>query len=157
MIGHVKDRGIPRGTDADIVLGSALEYGGGNVCSEIKFMHDVACHFGCNNVLGETFWTAMTKTAFADKTRVIPLPGVALCLCSLSASQVQDGIGQLLVTSDVSRLAHKANEATAQACEDTLVNATATIAALSEQYQQLDETASLEPLKNVCQHWSPWN
>ena len=109
-------------------------------------LHDVACHFGCSNVLGETFWTAVTKTAFADKTRMFPLLRVALCLCNLSASLVQDGIGKLLWRTDVLKLASKAKEATAQACEDTLVKAKAIIAALSEQYQQFDDSASLEPL-----------
>ena len=145
----MNDRGIPSVAYADIILEFALEYGGGNDGSEIKFMHDVACHFGCSNVLGETFWTAVTKTAFADKTRMFPLLRVALCLCNLSASQVQDGIGKLLVKSDVSKLASKAKEATAQAGEDTLVKAKAIIAALSEQYQQFDETASLEPLGKI--------
>ena len=145
VIENTKDRGIPSADYADIILEFALEYGGGNDGSEIKFMHDVACHFGCSNVLGETFWTAVTKTVFADKTRMFPLLRVALCLCNLSASQVQDGIGKLLVKTDVSKLASKAKEATAQACEDTLVKAKAIIAALSAQYQQFDETASLEP------------
>ena len=68
---------------------------------------------------------------------------VALCLCNLSDSQVQDGIGKLLVTSDVSKLASKAKEATAQACEDTLVKAKAIISDFSEQYQLFDANASL--------------
>ena len=90
------------------------------------------------------------KTVFADKTRMFPLLRVALCLCNLSASQVQDGIGKLLVKSDVSKLASKAKEATAQACENTLVKAKANIATLSEQHLQFDETASLDPLGNMC-------
>ena len=145
MISNMKDRGIPSGQYADIILEFALEYGG-NDGSEIKFMHDVACHFGCSNVLGETFWTAVTKTVFADRTSMCPLLRVALCLCNLSAEQVQDGIGKLLVKSDVTKLASKAKEKTAQACEDALLRSKAIIAALSEQYQQFDETASLEPL-----------
>ena len=104
-------------------------------------MHDVACHFGCSNVLGESFWTAVTKTVFADRTSMFPLLRVALCLCNLSASQVQDGIAKLLVKSDVARLASKAKDAKAKACEETLVKAKAIIAALSEQYEALDETA----------------
>ena len=80
VIENMKDRGIPSGAYADIILEFALEYGGGNDGSEIKFMHEVACHFGCSNVLGETFWTAVTKTVFAGKTRMFPLLRVALCL-----------------------------------------------------------------------------
>ena len=85
VIEHMKDRGIPSGEYADTILEFALEYGGGKDGSEIKFMHDVACHFGCSNVLGESFWTAVTKTVFADRTSMFPLLRVALCLCNLSA------------------------------------------------------------------------
>ena len=65
VIEHMKNRGIPSGAYADIILEFALQYGGGNDGSRVKFMHDVACHFGCHYVLGETVWTAMTETAFA--------------------------------------------------------------------------------------------
>ena len=146
VIEHMQDRGIPSGEYADIILEFALQYGGGKDGSEIKFMHDVACHFGCSNVLGESFWTAVTKTVFADRTSMFPLLRVALCLCNLSASQVQDGIAKLLMKSDVARLAAKAQSAKAKACEETLVKAKAMLAALSEKYEGLDETACLEPL-----------
>ena len=149
VIEHMQDRGIPSGEYADIILEFALKYGGGKDGSEIKFMHDVACHFGCSNVLGESFWTAVTKTVFADRTSMFPLLRVALCLCNLSASQVQDGIGKLLVKSDVAKLASKAKDAKAKACEETLVKAKAIIATLSEQYEELDETACLEPLGKI--------
>ena len=146
VIEHMQDRGIPSGEYADIILEFALQYGGGKDGSEIKFMHDVACHFGCSNVLGESFWTAVTKTVFADRTSMFPLLRVALCLCNLSASQVQDGIAKLLFKSDVARLAAKAQSAKAKACEETLVKAKAMLAALSEKYEGLDESACLEPL-----------
>ena len=42
VIENMKDRGIPSGAYADIILEFALQYGGGNNGSEIKFMHDVA-------------------------------------------------------------------------------------------------------------------
>ena len=61
-----------------------MEYGGGNDGSEFKFMHDVACHFGCSNVLGGTLWTAVTKTAFAYKTRTKVLMHVTHLPTSLS-------------------------------------------------------------------------
>ena len=146
VIEHMQDRGIPSGEYADIILEFALEYGGGKDGSEIKFMHDVACHFGCSNVLGESFWQAVTKTVFADRTSMFPLLRVALILCNLSASQVQDGIAKLLFKSDVARLAAKAHSAKAKACEDTLVKAKAIIATISEKYEGLDESACLEPL-----------
>ena len=149
VVENMKDRGIPSGEYADIILEFALEYGGGKDGSEIKFMHDVACHFGCSNVLGESFWTAVTKTVFADRTSMFPLLRVALCLCNLSAEQVQDGIGKLLMKSDVAKLASKACSAKAKACEETLVKAKAIIATLSEQYEDLDENACLEPLGKI--------
>ena len=97
MIEQLKDRGFPGETYADIILEFALQYGGGNGGSEIRFMRDVACHFDCSSVCGELFWTAVTKTGFANTARMFPLMRVALCLCNLSALQVQDGVGRLLV------------------------------------------------------------
>ena len=108
VIVSMKDRGTPSGAYADIILQFELRCRGGNDGSEIKFMYDVACHFGCSNVIGETFWSAVTKTAFADKTRRCPLLRVALCLCNLSAQQTEDGIGKLLANADVSKIASNA-------------------------------------------------
>ena len=83
VIEHLKDRGIPSGAYADITLEFALEYGGGTNGSEIKFMHDVACHFGCSNVLGDTFWTAVAKTAVCRQNKDVSI--VESCTLSLQS------------------------------------------------------------------------
>ena len=90
------DQGIPAGPYARVILDFALEYGGRAQIPEFKFMHNVASQFGCSRVLGETFWTALTRTSFSDKTSLYPLLRVALALCNLSAEKTEDGIAKLL-------------------------------------------------------------
>ena len=81
----MEDQGIPSSGYAATILDFTLEFGGGPDAPEIRFMHNVASEFGCNRTLGESFWTAVTRTAFFDKTSMHPMLRIALMLCNLSA------------------------------------------------------------------------
>ena len=69
-IENMEDRGTPSSPYGEVILDFALQYGGGKDSSDIKFTHDVASHFGCSNVFGETFWNAVTQTPLQTKQGV---------------------------------------------------------------------------------------
>ena len=63
----------------------------------------------------------MKRAVFVDKTRMHPMLRLAVLLCNLSAEKAEDGIGKLLVKSDVARIASKAKAAVAKECEEVLL------------------------------------
>ena len=152
------DQGIPAGPYARVILDFALEYGGGAQVPELKFMHNVASQFGCSRVLGETFWTALTRTSFSDKTSLYPLLRVALALCNLSAEKTEDGIAKLLTKSDVTKVASKAKATEAKQAEKTLSKAKSIVAALAkdQNLQHFSEEVALMPLGQIFVRTGLW-
>ena len=152
------DQGIPAGPYARVILDFALEYGGGAQVPELKFMHNVASQFGCSRVLGETFWTALTRTSFSDKTSLYPLLRVALALCNLSAEKTEDDIAKLLTKSDVTKVASKAKATEAKQAEETLSKAKSIVAALAkdQNLQHFSEEVALMPLGQIFVRTGLW-
>jgi hypothetical protein len=137
----------PCSSYARTILSFVCDYGGGSDASGIHFMDAVAKQFHASNVLGETFWKAVTAATFHDKTKMFPLLRVALMLVNLTSDKVEDGIAKLLSKSDVSKLTQKGKAHAVLECEDALVTAQRLSNVLIEQHPaRYSQSASLEPL-----------
>ena len=73
--------------------------------------------------MGETFWTAITYTKFADKVNRYPLTRAALVLVNLTSDKIEDGIARLLKDTDVKSVASAKNKETVAESEAVLVDA----------------------------------
>ena len=100
-----------------------MEFGGGGEASTIEFMDNAAKQFQANVTLGETFWTAITYTKFADKVNRYPLTRAALVLVNLTSDKIEDGIARLSKDTDVKSVASAKNKETVAESEAVLVDA----------------------------------
>ena len=98
---NVTSLGVPCAGYAKSILEFAILFGGGQGTPFIKFMDDFAKTFQCNVNLGETFWSAITFTAFPDQTCKFPMIRVAAAVANLTSDKVEDGIAKLLVKTDI--------------------------------------------------------
>ena len=148
-IQQVRDLCVPCSSYVGSILTFVCEFGGGGGAPMICFMDSVSKHFGCSNVLGETFWSTISSMVFFDKIKYYPLLRAALLLVNLAAPsrRVRDGIAVLLTKTDLGKLVSKNGEPKATACEDALRAARLISNVLIKQHSHLfDESASLEPL-----------
>ena len=124
---------VPCAGWASIIQEFVKVYGGGQGAPQIRFMDTIRKSFNCDIVLGETFWSAITSTTFANKVCLYPLVRVAFALCNLSGSHQQDGIARTLVKSDVTKAASKASMKRADEAEQVLKHAEAIVESLKHQ------------------------
>ena len=76
------------------------KFSGGVGAPLIRFMDTVAKQSSCTQVLGETFWSAVTYMKFVDGQTNAPWLRIALILCNLASPKVEDGVARTLVKSD---------------------------------------------------------
>ena len=119
----IVDLCLPCSSYGKVLLDFVKLYGGGAEAPQIRFMDAVAKQFRCNQVLGETFWNAITYTMFSDKTSYYPMTRVALGLCNLASDKCEDGVANLIKKSQVTFLASKNCAGVALRCENTLKHA----------------------------------
>jgi hypothetical protein len=101
---HIQSLNLPCSSYAKVILDFVLMYGGGANAPQIRFMDDFSKMFQCKVILGELYWTTVTNMQFQCKLTRYPLLRAALLLANLISPKVEDGIGKLLVKSDLTKL-----------------------------------------------------
>ena len=124
---HVQSLNVPAAAYADTILQFVTLFGGGKGAPMIKMMDSFAKQFQCNTMLGETWWTAVTGQVFPSKVEKLALLRIALSMANLTSPKVVDGIGKLIVKSDISKLAGKMKFPEAEAANQVLADGLAIV------------------------------
>ena len=86
------------------ILAYAQKYGGGKDAHLIAFMDDVAKKYGCNVIMGETWWSCIADAKFCTKGQEYPLIRTALNLGNLTGDVVTDGIARTFSVNDIKKI-----------------------------------------------------
>ena len=143
-IAAVQSMNAPAAHYAPVILEFVSQFSGGEGAPLIMFLDSVAKQFCCNAVLGEEFWTVVTRTVLT-KTKQLPLVRCALILANLTSTKFVDGIAKMLVRSDVSKLTTKAFKDDADKAETILSQARQIVDTLQAQ-KQLELGSDTGPL-----------
>ena len=119
----VESVGAPCSPYAKTILEYVRKYSGGEGAPILVFLDVVAKEFQCNATLGQTFWSAVTDSAFHCKTKQYPLIRCAMILCNLTSPKFEDGIAKLLQRGDMTKLCTKSMTEKVDAAETVLEQA----------------------------------
>ena len=120
----------PCSSYADVLLDYVTKFGDKDA-SIIQFVDSCSKQFRANNVLGASYWKALTYTEFANKLSKYPLVRAALLLASLTTDKIEDGVARCLSKNDVKSVALKPKMDMATAAEEHLSDAFDIVKAIS--------------------------
>ena len=122
----------PCSSYADVLLDYVTKFGDKDA-SIIQFVDSCSKQFRANNVLGPSYWKALTHThtKFASKLSKCPLVRASLLLANLTTDKIEDGVARCLSKNDVRSVAMKTKLEGATASEEHLSDAFDIVKAIS--------------------------
>ena len=120
----------PCSSYADVLLDYVTKFGDKDA-SIIQFVDSCSKQFRANNVLGPSYWKALTHTEFASKLSKYPLVRASLLLANLTTDKIEDGVARCLSKNDVKSVALKPKMDMATAAEEHLSDAFDIVKAIS--------------------------